>query len=84
MPPEALTSDNQTNQRIQMMAFRSSSFFIPAEAPPQDVVLKQWVVTAVVKGINISNLSDPVTIDIQNIQVGIVLEKSSNKYLHHV
>lgn len=64
------------------MTFRSSSLFIPEEAPPQDVVLKQWVVTAVVNGRNVSNLTTPVEINIQNIQVMVIIESSSQ--LKHI
>ncbi|XP_052213544.1 cadherin EGF LAG seven-pass G-type receptor 3-like isoform X1 [Dreissena polymorpha] len=70
LPSEALTSSTG-NSRIQLMTFRSSSFFIPlAEVPPQDVVLRQRVVSAVINGRKITNLSTPVEIKIQNIQDG--------------
>ncbi|WAR26342.1 LOW QUALITY PROTEIN: AGRG4-like protein [Mya arenaria] len=61
LPPEALTSSNSAgNPRIQLMTFRSSSFFIPTEdIPPQEIVLKQRVVSAVIKGRSIKNLTSP-------------------------
>ncbi|XP_052778661.1 adhesion G protein-coupled receptor L4-like [Mya arenaria] len=70
LPPEALTSSNSAgNPRIQLMTFRSSSFFIPTEdIPPQEIVLKQRVVSAVIKGRSIKNLTSPVEIKIQNIE----------------
>ena len=70
LPAEALTSSDEEFPRVQFLTFRSSSFFIPSDhVPDQEVVMKQWVVTAVVQGKKISNLSEPVEIILQNIQV---------------
>ena len=70
LPPEALASSEEEFPRVQLYTFRSSSFFIPSDhVPEQEVVMKQWVVTAVVQGRHVSNLSTPVEIVIRNIQV---------------
>ena len=70
LPPEALASSEEEFPRVQFFTFRSSSFFIPSDnVPDQEVVMKQWVVTAVVQGRHVSNLSNPVEIILRNIQV---------------
>ena len=73
-PREALVTENSSVPRIQLLTFRSSSFFIPQTDPPhQDTVLRQWVITAVVHGRKLSNLTEPVEITIQNIAVNNLL-----------
>ncbi|XP_053377693.1 adhesion G-protein coupled receptor G6-like isoform X3 [Mercenaria mercenaria] len=72
LPAEALTSsDAEEFPRIRLMTFRSSSFFIPEEAPPQEVVMKQWVVSAVVQDRKLENLTTPVEITVKNIEDGV-------------
>ena len=70
LPAEALKSSGDDFARLQLLTFRSSSFFIPSDhVPDQKIVMKQWVVTAVVQGRKISNLSEPVEIIFRNIEV---------------
>lgn len=71
LPAEALSSEGaQEYLRLRLMTFRSSSFFIPEEAPPQEVVMKQWVISAVVQDRKLQNLSTPVEITVKNIKDG--------------
>ena len=70
LPSEALQSSEDEFPRVQLTTFRSSSFFIPSDhVPDQELVMKQWVVSAVVQGRTVTNLSIPVEIVIRNIEV---------------
>jgi len=83
LPPEALSNGTEGlgSPRLQLMAFRSSSFFIPeVDVPPQEVVVRQRVVSAVVQGRLVTNLTTPVEITIHDIEVGIARRLDSNKY----
>ncbi|KAL4226889.1 hypothetical protein ACF0H5_014867 [Mactra antiquata] len=72
LPAEAFqTFSVQETPRIRLMTFRSSSFFIPEDAPPPEVVIKQWVVSVVVQDRKLTNLSSPVEYIIKNIKDGV-------------
>ncbi|KAK3581268.1 hypothetical protein CHS0354_032999, partial [Potamilus streckersoni] len=70
LPKEALAgAETEDGHRLQFITFRTSSFFIPEKnAPPQNVVMKQWVVSAVVKGKPLKNLTSPIDILVKNIE----------------
>ena len=83
LPAEALKSSGDDFARLQLLTFRSSSFFIPSDhVPDQKIVMKQWVVTAVVQGRKISNLSEPVEIIFRNIEVCLRMLQCNTLFQH--
>ena len=69
VPGEVMRQTKEENVRLHFIAYRTSAFFIPEDATPEEVVLKQRVITAEIKGKNIANLTTPIKYNVINIQV---------------
>ncbi|XP_052079943.1 uncharacterized protein LOC127718086 [Mytilus californianus] len=70
VPADVMRQTKESNVRLHFIAYRTSAFFIPEVAAPEEVVLKQRVVTAEIKGKTIANLSTPIRYNVVNMENG--------------
>jgi hypothetical protein len=71
VPGKVMRQTNENNVRLHFIAYRTSAFFIPEAATPEEVVLKQKVITAEIKGQTIENLTTPIKYNVLNIEVTV-------------
>ena len=61
--------------KIQFVTYRTSAFFIPEIPTPEEIVLRQRVMTASIQGVKVQNLTDPIHFSIENINVSNTIAK---------
>lgn len=71
VPGKVMQQANQQSVRLHFIAYRTSAFFIPDPDTPEELVLKQRVITAEIKGKKVENLTTPIVYRVKNIQVFI-------------
>lgn len=69
VPKEVMKTSSQNSMKLQIITYRTSAFFIPDIPTPEEIVLKQRVLSATVQGVKIKNLSNPIHYVIPNIEV---------------
>ncbi|CAG2185169.1 unnamed protein product [Mytilus edulis] len=70
VPADVMRQTKESNVRLHFIAYRTSAFFIPEAAALEEVVLKQRVVTAEIRGKTIANLSTPIKYNVVNMENG--------------
>lgn len=69
VPKEVMKTSAKNSMKLQIITYRTSAFFIPHVPTPEEIVLKQRVLSATVQGVRIKNLSNPIHYIIPNIEV---------------
>ncbi|XP_071081769.1 uncharacterized protein [Haliotis cracherodii] len=72
LPPEAIEAASSMGRRpvrVQFIGYRKSMFFIPSDRFPEGLD-DQRVVTTIVKGVVVKNLSAPIIYKMRNIEAG--------------
>lgn len=73
VPKEVMKTSSKASMKLHIITYRTSAFFIPEIPTPEEIVLKQRVLSATVQGVLIKNLSNPIHYTIPNIEVGKLL-----------
>lgn len=68
VPKEVMKTSAKNSMKLQIITYRTSAFFIPHVPTPEEIVLKQRVLSATVQGVRIKNLSNPIHYIIPNIE----------------
>ncbi|XP_061187542.1 adhesion G protein-coupled receptor B1-like [Saccostrea echinata] len=68
VPKEVMKTSAKASMKLQIITYRTSAFFIPEIPTPEEIVLKQRVLSATVQGVKIKNLSNPIHYTIPNIE----------------
>ncbi|XP_048742170.2 adhesion G protein-coupled receptor B1-like isoform X2 [Ostrea edulis] len=68
VPKEVMKTSSKASMKLHIITYRTSAFFIPEIPTPEEIVLKQRVLSATVQGVLIKNLSNPIHYTIPNIE----------------
>ncbi|KAK3101446.1 hypothetical protein FSP39_003656 [Pinctada imbricata] len=67
LPNDVIKGSGDEGVKIKFVTYRTSAFFIPKVPTPEEIVLKQRVMSASVHGVDVQNLTNPITYSIENI-----------------